>query len=88
MSRYIEPNYKMLFDSAVIAKQIAYQEYKKIMVLWIQSSWIGRDGEYVIIKSEYAERLEKAYDKFIDASIEVEHYRKLCADMRGEKDVD
>lgn len=81
-----EPNYQMLFDSAVCAKQQAYQEYKNLMTKWIQSSWIGSNGEFVTIKNEYAEQLEKAYDKFINASIEVEHYKLMCADMRGGND--
>ena len=76
MSRYIERNYQMALDSAIEAKKIAYQNYKAMLIVWIQSTWIGDDGEFVMLKSNYAEELQKAKEEFIKASIEVEHYRK------------
>ena len=74
--KFLEPNKQMLLDSAITAKKIAYQNYKAMLIVWIQSTWIGDDGSMVVLKSNYAEKLKEAYAEFINASIEVEHYRK------------
>lgn len=78
--RFRERNYQMVLDSAITAKKIAYQRYKALMIVWIQSTWIGDDGEFVMLKSNYAEELQKAKEEFIKASIEVEHYRNEVKD--------
>ena len=80
MSRYIERNLQMVLDSAITAKKIAYQKYKAMLIVRIQSTWIGDDGEFVMLKSNYAEELQKAKEEFIKASIEVEHYRNEVKD--------
>ena len=74
--KFLEPNKQMLLDSAITAKKIAYQNYKAMLIVWIQSTWVGNDGSMVVLKSNYAEKLKEAYAVFINASIEVEHYRK------------
>ena len=76
MSKYIERNYQMILDSAITAKKIAYQNYKAMLICWIQSTWIGDDGSMVVLKSNYAEKLKEAKQVYIHTSIEVEHYRK------------
>lgn len=74
--KFREPNKQMLLDSAIEAKKIAYRNYKAMLIVWIQSTWIGDDGSMVVLKSNYAEKLKESYAEFINASIEVEHYRK------------
>ncbi len=80
MSRYIERNLQMTLDSAITAKKVAYQKYKEILIKWIKLTWIGDDGEMVVLKSNYAEKLKEAEAELIRASIEVEHYRKEVQD--------
>ena len=76
MSRCIERNLQMALDSAITAKKVAYQRYKAILIVWIKLTWIGDNGEMVVLKSNYAEKLKEAKAEFVQASIEVEHYRR------------
>ena len=80
MSRYIERDLQMVLDSAITAKKVAYQKYKAILIKWIKTTWIGDDGEMVVLKSNYVEKLNEAEAELIRANIEVEHYRKEVQD--------
>lgn len=80
MSRYIERNLQMVLDSAITAKKVAYQKYKAMLIKWLQSTWIGDNGEMVVLKSNYAEKLKEAEAELTRASIEVEHYRREVQD--------
>lgn len=73
MARYDDAN--MLLKSAISAKQTAFNKYKKLFVKWLDSTWIGDDGEFCFLKTNYVELIEKADEEFKRASIEVEHYR-------------
>ena len=70
-----EPNYQMLFESAVRAKQNAYDEYKTYLIKYINASWIGNDGNLCYLRTNYQERLAEAKENLKRASIDVEQYR-------------
>ena len=76
----IERNYQMVLESAILRKQVAYRNYKSICIAWLQATWIGDDGNFCFLKSNYADKLAEAKEEFFKASIEVEHYRM----QRGE----
>lgn len=80
MARYIDASKKMLLKSAISAKQTAYNNYKRLFVKWLESTWIGDNGEFCYLKNNYYELVEKADEEFKRASIEVEHYRMKVRD--------
>lgn len=79
--RLREKNKQMALYSAIEAKKVAYQNYKAMLIVWIQSTWIDNSGDYVVLKSNYAEKLQEAKEEFIRASIEVEHLNNIEAYM-------
>lgn len=75
MSRYVDADAQMMFQSAVTSKKVAYNEYKTLIIKWLQSTWIDDNGDFVFLKSDYKQQAEKAEKEFKRASIEVEHWR-------------
>lgn len=47
--KYLTPNYKIMFDSAVCALQQAYKEYRKSVMDNLKWTWIDNNGEFVIL---------------------------------------
>ena len=43
------PNYDLMIDSAICALQIAYKDYVKAQMTYLQASSIGSNGELVIL---------------------------------------
>lgn len=84
MARYIDSNKELPLKSAISAKQTAYNNYKRLFVKWLDSTWIGDDGEFCYLKNNYFDLVEKADEEFKRASIEVEHYRMEVRNQDGE----
>ena len=80
-----EPNYELLFKSAVTGLQIAYDGYKTARRKELEMTWVGMDGRFVELNgigdvrvkaSEYLHEVERL-------KAEVEKYREL---MEGVED--
>ena len=74
-----KPNYDILFQSAVNALQIAYQEYKKAVIESLKWTSYDKDGHFCILgdweaRNENVKNIER---KIALASAEVEKYRRL-----------
>lgn len=75
----LEPNYEILFRSAVTSSQLFYNEYKKALIGICRNRFINNDGRLSVIAGEEerikkAEEIKKALEK---ALIEVEYYRNM-----------
>ena len=80
-----EPNYDLMFRSAVTALQIAYDNYKTARKKELECTWVGMDGRFVELEgikdirvkaSEYLHEVERL-------KAHVEEYRRL---MEGAED--
>lgn len=80
-----EPNYDLMFRSAVTALQIAYDNYKTARKKELECTWVGMDGRFVELEgikdirvkaSEYLHEVERL-------KAQVEEYRRL---MEGAED--
>ena len=77
-----EPNYKILYDSAVCSLQIAYKEYKKALMDNIKWTWIDDEGKFCVL-SGHEERQKKIEDlarKMVIIQDKVNEYRVLKGD--------
>lgn len=55
------PNYKLMFESAVRALQVAYEEYKKASREELRWTFFDHDGRFSIMEG-YADRRKRAED--------------------------
>lgn len=80
-----EPNYNLMFQSAVIGLQNAYRQYKTAMTMALQSTWYGDDGNYAELNTaiEHREKAHQLNREVYRLKEEVEKYRNL---MEGVED--
>ena len=86
MKKQNEPNYQMLFQSAVSSLQTAYNDLKKANIKVIENRFIGADGRQVVYAGEEkrVKRMNDLAKEVERLSIEVEHYRNVL-ESKGEK---
>lgn len=80
-----EPNYELLFKSAVTGLQNTYSQYKTAMTRALQYTWYGDDGNYAELDSAIEQR-DKAHRLWYEVDrlkAQVEEYRNL---MEGAED--
>lgn len=79
-----EPNYQMMFDSAVQAKKYAFDQYRKAIIKEWQFVGVGEDGSmwYLDGWTERQAKLDELRKAFERASIKVEHWRMAKGEVR------
>lgn len=85
--RIQEPNYQMLFSSAVTALQQTYNEYKKALIKDIDFTFVGKDGMYVTLAGaeERAEKISELGKEIVRLKYKVEEYRQETERQKGVK---
>lgn len=80
-----EPNYQLMFESAVGALQIAYFEYKKARTEQLRWTFFDNDGRFCFLDGykERKERVEKAEKEVARLLKTVEELRERRKEVDG-----
>lgn len=73
-----KPNYKIIKESIIHAKKLAYTELQKKKIKFINATFIGDDGSFVVIGDyeKYIDDIHEAEMKFADASQDLVDYNE------------
>jgi len=74
-----EPNYQLLFNSAICALQQKYNEYKKAIIKNIEFTWIGNDGEYCFLEGveERNKKIDELKKEIIRLRFKVDELKEM-----------
>lgn len=75
------PNYQLMFESAVVALQLAYSEYKKARAEQLRWTWFNNDGRFSFLDG-YKERKERVDN----AEKEVARLMQVVEDLRERRE--
>ena len=80
----IEPNYELLFQSAVTGLQAAYSDYKRALIKRLEASGVNNDGMFFTLgdPDEMQDRINVLGKEVFRMEAEVDEIRKLRDDWR------
>jgi cell shape-determining protein MreC len=87
MKQILEPNYQMMLDSAIVALQQIYKDYKEAVIKNLQLTWYDNDGMFTICDG-VEERNKDIADKAKEITrlcFKVEELKQMV-DMRKESE--
>ena len=71
-----ERNYDIAIQSAITAKQTAYETWKKYLIKSIQCDFVDDDGNMAYLANDFRKKSDEVFDVFVEACHKLDELRE------------